>query len=256
MDVIKGDACKWHGKLATTPSTKMMIDLVSPLVVENKKEDFKIIEKILNANNLRPVSVLEKLVAASRSVCKINIPGKGMATGFMISENTLMTNNHVFSESSEAQGATAIFNYQVDINNHLLQTKIYEIDNSFFFTNEALDFSIVNVKGSPGIEWGFNQLSPQSINVGDDVFIIQHPEGMPKQIGMSDNIIAYIDDNVIQYLTDTMPGSSGSPIYDDMVRLVGIHHSGGWIPEPSTDSTHFRNEGILISAILKVIPHY
>jgi hypothetical protein len=32
--------------------------------------------------------------------------------------------------------------------------------------------------------------------------------------------------------------------------LVALHHSGGWLPEPNSSSTHFRNEGILLSAII------
>ncbi|MGE0727561.1 MAG: hypothetical protein AB7O92_04330 [Acidimicrobiia bacterium] len=39
-------------------------------------------------------------------------------------------------------------------------------------------------------------------------------------------------------------------MFDDQWNLVALHHSGGWIPEPSTSSTHFRDEGVLISGIV------
>jgi V8-like Glu-specific endopeptidase len=61
---------------------------------------------------------------------------------------------------------------------------------------------------------------------------------------------------VVQYLTDTMPGSSGSPVFNDKWELIVLHHSGGWLPEPSTKSTHFRNEGIRVSAIAADLPDW
>ncbi len=91
---------------------------------------------------------------------------------------------------------------------------------------------------------------------GEDIIIIQHPGGMPKQIALTDNEVMYVDDSVLQYLTDTMPGSSGSPVFNDKWQLVGLHHSGGWIPEPSTGSTHFRNEGIRITAVRDDMPSW
>jgi V8-like Glu-specific endopeptidase len=113
----------------------------------------------------------------------------------------------------------------------------------------------VKLKGTPGLKWGYIQLpSDDTVKVQDDVFIIQHPGGEHKQIALSDNEIVYVDDTVVQYLTDTLPGSSGSPVFNDSMRLIALHHSGGWLPEPSTGSTHFRNEGIRISAILKDMP--
>lgn len=57
----------------------------------------------------------------------------------------------------------------------------------------------------------------------------------------------------MQYLTDTMPGSSGSPVFDKDWRLVALHHSGGWILEPGSKSRYFRNEGIHIERVLDVL---
>jgi V8-like Glu-specific endopeptidase len=75
--------------------------------------------------------------------------------------------------------------------------------------------------------------------------------GQPKQLAIVDNQVAYSDERIAQYLTDTLPGSSGAPVFNDAWELVAIHHSGGWIPEPNSSSTHFRNEGIRIPAILR-----
>jgi V8-like Glu-specific endopeptidase len=74
--------------------------------------------------------------------------------------------------------------------------------------------------------------------------------GQHKQIACTDNQVMAVGPQVIQYLTDTMPGSSGAPVFNDNWQIVALHHSGGWIPEPNSRSTHFRNEGIRIAAII------
>ena len=210
-------------------------------------------EKLVGANNLRPISFLEKGIQISRSVAHITIPGEGVATGFLISEDVLLTNNHVFATEGDALKAIVRFNYQHDLEGNLLQTEEFQCDPlDLFHTNGAgLDYTIVRIKGSPGFKWGYIHLSKKgSMHKGSDVLIIQHPGGLPKQIALTDNEVMYKDTTIIQYLTDTMPGSSGSPVFDDRWRLVALHHSGGWIPEPTSNSTHFRNEGIRISAIM------
>ncbi len=96
-------------------------------------------------------------------------------------------------------------------------------------------------------------LNLEEVNIAakDRVNIIQHPGGDHKQIALYHNIIAYTDNKRIQYLTDTMPGSSGSPVFDSQWRVVALHHSGGWIVEPGTKRQVYRNEGININCIIE-----
>ncbi len=51
-----------------------------------------------------------------------------------------------------------------------------------------------------------------------------------------------------------MKGSSGSPVFNDDWEVVALHHAGGMLLEPETKRRYFRNEGILISAILDDLP--
>lgn len=131
----------------------------------------------------------------------------------------------------------------------------YDCDpDSLFKNNEALDYAVVKIKGNAGMKWGCLKLKPIDVKVNDKVNIIQHPAGGPKQIAMNDNEVKYVDETVVQYITDTLPGSSGSPVFNDNWQVIALHHSGGSIPEPSTNSIHFRNEGIRIGAVIKDIP--
>ncbi len=59
----------------------------------------------------------------------------------------------------------------------------------------------------------------------------------------------------LQYVTSTMPGSSGSPVFNDKWEVVGLHREGGWLPEEDNSFTYYRNEGATIHAIVKNLPH-
>jgi hypothetical protein len=84
------------------------------------------------------------------------------------------------------------------------------------------DWTAVRVKGDP-TPWGYLDLVDTTVKVNDYVNIVQHPSGLPKQIALYHNVVAYADDSRVQYLTDTEPGSSGSPVFDSHWRVVAIH---------------------------------
>ena len=86
------------------------------------------------------------------------------------------------------------------------------------------------------------------------VNIIQHPLGQPKQISLQNNFVQYVGGNVVQYVTSTLQGSSGSPVFNDAWEVVALHHAGGNISEPTTQQRYFRNEGTLIESILADLP--
>ena len=200
---------------------------------------------------------ISRITVAARAVARVST-SIGAGTGFMIKPDLLMTNNHVFV-GTDKRTATAgdadalvLFNYEQDMNGKLAPTKQYKTDPERFFTaNLDLDYAVVAVEGNPGAEWGTLDLpAPDiSVSVGDDVFIIEHPNGGPKQIAMAGNEVAYVDDKVIQYTTDTLPGASGAPVFDWTWRLIAVHHAGGSIVEPASGKVYYRNEGIRITAI-------
>src|SRR6266702_8537092 len=123
-----------------------------------------------------------------------------------------------------------------------------------FLARKDLDYAIVELDRHPGKEWGYLRLANSSPEVGSRVNIIQHPAAQPKQISIQNNFVEYVGGSVIQYVTSTLPGSSGSPVFDDNWRVVSLHHAGGMLPEPTTQRRYFRNEGIRSTSIFNDLP--
>jgi S1-C subfamily serine protease len=254
---IDGPLVQWKGKAETTEGTRLAQEQKDPKPIRDMLAD-PAFEKIIEKNNLRGIAFLEKGIQVSGAVAFIIVPDVGVATGFLVDDDVLMTNNHVFPDAETVRTATVRFNFQRDLQGAELPTVDYQLDpDDFFWTSpqDELDCSVVRVTGNPGSRWGVIPIpSSSQVANGQDVVIIQHPAGRLKEIALTDNEVVYVDDQVTQYLTDTEPGSSGSPVFDDTWKLIALHHSGGWIPEPSSQSTHFRNEGIRISAIRAALP--
>lgn len=209
------------------------------------------LEKIMGAKStLLDILFLEKGTLAARSVARIVTP-EGNGSGFLVQGGLLVTNNHVLPSAEVAAASKAEFNYQKTIGGLDATVEAYELDPvAGFATDKANDWSAVRVKGDPAAKWGSLELKPAAVAKNDTVNIIQHPGGGPKQIALYHNVITYADDKIVQYLTDTLPGSSGSPCFNDNWELVALHHSGGWLREPGTKDALFRNEGIHINAVI------
>ena len=104
-------------------------------------------------------------------------------------------------------------------------------------------------------QYGYIQLDKVTVQRNDFVNIIQHPAGQFKKITLYHNIVTNTTDRIVQYLTDTMPGSSGSPVFNSQWEVVALHHSGGVhkIDEPIITDSKYRNEGIDINKIIEFI---
>ncbi len=240
-------------------------DMMTPISVlpavdkwRGRETPADVLEKIIGENTLRPISFLQQGLQVARSVAYIGVRTsqiRGSGTGFLVTEDLLLTNNHVLPHSNLLSNTIFRFNYEENFQGEAQPTDEYRAKpNGIFHTNQTLDYTLVQLEGKPGQGWGWLPLQPKTIRGDSRVNIIQHPFGQPKQISLQNNFVQYVGGNVVQYVTSTFNGSSGSPVFNDDWEVVALHHAGGDIPEPTTQRRYFRNEGILVESILADLP--
>jgi V8-like Glu-specific endopeptidase len=212
------------------------------------------LEKIIGAaSTLVPITYLEIGLQRSRAIARLVLFDGSSGSGFLIDGNTVVTNHHVLPDTEAARSSTAQFNYQLTAAGRNAPVEEFRlVPGKLFKTSKDDDWSAVAVEGNPVAKWGALPLTKTGLKVGDHVNIIQHPGGGPKQISLIANVVVFVSSSRVQYLTDTLPGSSGSPVFDKEWNLVALHHSGGWLTEPNASSrrTYYRNEGIAIDRII------
>ena len=213
------------------------------------------LEKIFGANHLKTITWLQRGMIAAASVCRVVTPN-GLGTGFLIGPDRLMTNHHVISSANVARESWAEFNYQENLDQSLGPVYKYRMNAESVRVSAMLDYCVAELtqdSANPPLEkWGFLALSStQDVRPGDHVPIIQHPQGGLKQIAVTANQVANVFDHRLQYMTDTLPGSSGSPVFNDDWIVIAIHHAGGNLLTNSRGDRMFANEGILMNYIQK-----
>lgn len=198
-----------------------------------------VLERIIGASNLIEANFLTAGARAARSICRIEIVGAGglvlgYGTGVMISPRLVLTNNHVLESAEVAATSRAEFGYEEGDDETLLVPVAFGLEpDAFFLTDPHLDYTAVAVRsasqdGRALREYAWIPLVEQQGKVikGEYVNIIQHPNGEPKQVALRENQIVDLLDDFLHYKTDTAPGSSGSPVFNDEWELVALHHSG------------------------------
>ncbi len=216
-------------------------------------------------NTLLPINFLARGIISSRSVAKVEKSkngGKEVGTGFLfriedeLDELFFMTNFHVINNKKDINNTRIIFDYEEDIEGNTKASKTFKINETgpwYISPVAELDVTIFKLVETDEIhQYGYIPLKKINVNRNEFVNIIQHPGGQLKQIALYHNIVTNTDNRVVQYLTDTMKGSSGSPVFNSNWEVVALHHSGGTSKEnePQLKETKYRNEGIFINNII------
>ena len=235
------------------------------------------LERVLGTNDLIGIRFFDQGMKVSRAVARVQIHDQqgrsvGYGTGFLVSPRLFLTNNHVLNSAEVASASQAEFNFQENAAGAMQPTEVFAFTPAeFFLTDIEHDYTLVSINQDVRLlNYGWLPLIPQTgkLVVGETVNIIQHPNGEPKQLAIRDNKVIDELELFLHYQTDTSPGSSGSPVFNDQWEVVALHHSGvpQLSPEGKIQSTDGRdweewmgeqriswiaNEGVRVSRLVQ-----
>jgi endonuclease G, mitochondrial len=166
-------------------------------------------------------------------------------TGWLIGRGFIVTNHHVVNArkdpgvpgvAAEPDATAQDFALQAE-NTYILYDYVERNDQhvkhktaagALVCSDKKLDFAILRVPGTapsrPPLRLRSHMIRKTLVQaLGTRVNVLQHPNGDPMRIGFRDNFVVFGDDKTLSYLTDTSPGSSGSPVCDDSWTVAALH---------------------------------
>jgi hypothetical protein len=233
-------------------------------------------EAIVSRDDMVPLGFLAGGVTAGRAVAKLLVPrfenaaprlvsGQPMTyrgTGWLVGPNLLMTNHHVINAREQGEDAAA----EPDLR---LQTAgmsvLFDYDSEsaagtsvpvaeLVAWDTVLDYAVVRLAGDgrPALPLSAEVVANITPNRAVAVNVIQHPDGSPKRFGIRNNLVSAATATELRYFTDTLGGSSGAPVLDDLWQVVGLHRGSKFVAGVKFQGhdVAYVNVGTQISAIL------
>ncbi|RNI30685.1 S8 family serine peptidase [Rufibacter latericius] len=224
------------------------------------------LERINGVPNFQDVFILRKIVNLADSVCRIIIKSpfgaSGYGTGFLITPNLIITNNHVLPDAEIARKSLIQFRYELgatqasDPVTFALRPDIFyltsPIQKKAEVPNSGLDFTIVAVADTSEDNIPLSSFTPARLDgatgkiiEGENCIVVQHPGGDYKKVVLKDIRMLTLTDNFLIYESDTLPGSSGGMVVGlGTGEIVALHHSG--VPRRNNQGQWLRKNGTLV----------
>jgi hypothetical protein len=234
------------------------------------------LEKILDFTNLPiDIGLFRKGVSdAELRVCRVNLNGAAMGTGFLVGPSVVLTNYHVVQsvlEKRHAPGAvTCLFDYKIAANGSvnpgvsvplaaagpgILVSSPFTVEELAMKPDAGLpkpdqmDFALLQLardignEGSPTRGYYSLPTQPYQFLADQPVIIAQHPRGEPMKLAIDSHSVigTNVNETRVRYRANTEGGSSGSPVFDLQWNLVALHHYG----DPALGHSAQYNQGVV-----------
>jgi hypothetical protein len=216
------------------------------------------LERTIEAQStLLDVSFLERGLELSPSVAKLlvtlNDGKRYYGTAFRIGTDLLLTNHHVlFDDVGPATAVEAWFGFELSFGGAPRDYTVVACKPETIVGKADHDWAVVRTATAMPESAKVIPLSEASVpKPHDRVYIIQHPQGREKKIGMIHNIVVAVTEDVVQYRTDTEAGSSGSPVFNEQWQVVGLHHR--WGSTVTGGRTEYYNQGRRIDRVVAAL---
>ena len=205
------------------------------------------------------ITTLQLLTRLIPAVCRIETrfgSRTGLGTGFRIGTDLVLTNWHVLHDARNGglptDSAVLNFDFEDDGSGGALPSRGVTADVGSIVAHQEDDWAIIRPVGSLDEKTPVVSLSQSADPIlNEAAFIVQHPNGRGKRLGYVRNQVSDFDDHVVHYLTDTEPGSSGSPVFNSSGQLIGLHHAGGTPQTLAGRPPIKKNEGIRIPRVVE-----
>jgi hypothetical protein len=197
-----------------------------------------------------------------------------LGTGWLITPELLLTNHHIVNARdlgepaategefvSQAKHTVAWFDYYTEGRGRA-EVKIADV----ICRNSNLDYALLRLERHDALRDRKPIALPRDARKlvrGMRLNVVQCPGGGPLRFAIRNNFFVGRGsaEYQIRYLTDTVQGSSGSPVMDDDWQVVALHHGAQEVDaklykgEPGLAGVaKFHNQGIDIHNILADLP--
>ncbi|HLU29784.1 MAG TPA: serine protease [Glycomyces sp.] len=221
-------------------------DVVAELIDE-QNDRARPAESLCSEDDKRPstcyVNSYPEIAENADPVARLLIDGTVLCTAFRVGDlNRMLTNNHCFSDSWEAQRTEVWFGYACTTCQGTETTDPVKVEGErVLATSSDLDYTLFSVNDFAAVErFGSLRLSTGTVRRGEAIYIPQHPAGRPAEIAVESTVDGgncvvndpvydgYVANSDIAYYCDTEFGSSGSPVLSrDTHEVIALHHFGG-----------------------------
>ncbi|XP_039550203.1 serine protease FAM111A-like [Pimephales promelas] len=218
-----------------------------------------------SVENFSEVKKVRELVRLSDSVCQIRVEGSAIGTGFLLFDRFILTNAHVIGELDlfSIKTITAVFGYEdleAKKTKHIPVKQLIAYFHGKDDSGRYLDYALLELDSVDKIAKYPELLrcySPNPPNRGQ-ICIVGHPgegvkkmdpciiierenrqEAAHKHMSENEHLIHVMMEmcaeqkwdlsaykNQITYNSCFFHGSSGSPVFDEHCKLIGIHTGG------------------------------
>jgi endonuclease G len=201
-------------------------------------------------------------------------PVGGVGTGWLIAPGLLLTNHHVVNARAQgepdarrkdfiaqARRTVAWFDYYAE-GGSKAEVRAAEL----LADDPELDYALLRLEDDAAARNREAIALPQKapkLQKGMRLNIVQCPAGGPLRFAIRNNFFVGHgrQQHQIRYLTDTLEGSSGSPVMDDRWQVIALHHGATKIDpklyqgEPGLQGVvKYHNQGIDIQRIVAHLP--
>lgn len=184
--------------------------------------------------DLLDVGFLRGAIEQAAAVCRVEVGGERRGTGFLVASDLVLTNYHVLGDDLAAVAPRVELRFGCYTERAGNEAK----GRSFGLAavplvkssgTDDLDYVLLRVADDIKKARDLRPVSPavRAPKDRDSLNILQHPEGDAMKVSVCSNGVTYVDRGlgVVQYLTQTRGGSSGSPCFNDNWEVVALHHA-------------------------------